>query len=472
MRQRIVLLIALFVVPFAAAAHHSFSSEFDTEAYGSLTGIVVEVRFRNPHVQYFMDVAEDGETIRWNLAAQNVASLRRSGINRDTIDVGDEITVTGYFGRDGAKKIYLEVVRTAAGEDIEFFPRDTQRGGKAVVADSVGYDESNIAELLLGHWGFDVDKELPGAPFHLQFQRVDDGLLAILDNEEIPVVIGEDSFMIVLQRENLAGFPATLQLDGKIDGGQISGTVNMTSGYTNFANLHADTFTAVRMTEADWQEKPPAQIQPVDLTGVWTRKIGLGPVGRTNPHLTEAGMARHAEYKKGLYDPTLRCLPSHPMRKYAQPGAVEILATTNRLTMLYANSNTVRRLWFDREQHSDNRPHDTVGEALASWDGSTLVIELRNMTENVLTHNSEPISAEARVVERYSLNEEGNLVMEATLYDPKYYARPVVRRMLMVPSEDRELIYSPCDPDSFYRTLQIDGTLDSYFENQPEPTPP
>ena len=100
------------------------------------------------------------------------------------------------------------------------------------------------------------------------------------------------------------------------------------------------------------------------------------------------------------------------------------------------------------------------------------MIDTRSLSENVLTHNAEPISPNARVVERYWLNEEGNLVMEATLHDPTYYRRPVVRRMLMVPSDDTELIYAPCDPDSFYRSLQMDGTLDDYFENQPEPAAP
>ena len=360
MRRTIALLVTIAFAP-AAVAHHSFSSEYDTDNYGSLTGTVTEVRFRNPHVQYFMEVMQDGEVSTWNVAAQNVAALRRVGVVRDTIKTGDEITVMGYFGRDGARKIYVEVVTTAAGTDIAFFPRDTQRGGEAVARTAVGFDESAIAASLIGHWAFDVDKELPGAPLHLEFRRSGDGVMAVLDNEEIPVVVGDNAFTIVLQRENLAGFPATLQLDGTVDGDTLGGTVSMTSGYTNFANLHADSFAAERTDAAYWEETEPAIMQPVDITGVWTRKIGLGPIGRTNPHLNEAGEARHAEYKKGLYDPTLRCLPSHPMRKYAQPGAIEIIATTNRLTMLYANSSTIRRLWFDREAHNPERPHGRDG---------------------------------------------------------------------------------------------------------------
>jgi hypothetical protein len=139
--------------------------------------------------------------------------------------------------------------------------------------------------------------------------------------------------------------------------------------------------------------------------------------------------------------------------------------------MLYANSSAIRRFWLDREQHNPDRPHDVMGESLATWDGSTLVVETRSLVEAVLTHNAEPISDEARVVERIWLDDSGDLIMEATLHDPKYYARPVVRRVQMKRSDDQDMIYSPCDPDSFYRSLQLDDALESYYEHQPEVAP-
>jgi hypothetical protein len=155
------------------------------------------------------------------------------------------------------------------------------------------------------------------------------------------------------------------------------------------------------------------------------------------------------------------------MRRYAEPGLVEIIATANRLTFLYANGSDIRRIWFDREEHSADRPHDIMGESIASWDGSTLVIDTGNLTETVLTHNAEPISEDARIVERYWLNDDGELIMEATLHDPVYYARPVVRRTQWRRADDREMIYAPCDPDSFYRGMQVEGVLDDYFMNSP-----
>ncbi len=53
------------------------------------------------------------------------------------------------------------------------------------------------------------------------------------------------------------------------------------------------------------------------------------------------------------------------------------------------------------------------------------------------------------------------MIMEATLHDPKYYERPVVKRLKWTRSDDKEMLYPPCDPDSFYRGLHFDGVLDS-----------
>ena len=467
----IVFLSFLYLLANTGQAHHSFAAEYDINNYITMQGTISEVRFRNPHVQILLDVDDNGETTHWNVAGQSVAALRRRGIVADEFSVGDAVTVSGHAGRNGSKKLYLDVVITAAGVRYSIFGDDTKRAAAVAATEAVSLAESSIAEILPGHWAFDVDKTLPGAPLHLEFVANGDGLEAIFDNEVIDVVVGEDSFTMILNRENLGGFPAQLQLTGMIVDDAIAGTVDMIAGYTNFPNLDAKTFSATRTTAADWQAGSDTQMNPVDLTGVWSRKIGLGPIGRTNPHLNEAGRARHSEYQMGLYDPTLRCKPAGPMRKYAQPGNIEIVATTNRLTMLYANSSAIRRIWFDREQHNPERAHDVMGESLATWDGSTLVVETQSLTEAVLTHNAEPISDEARVIERFWLDDSGDLVMEATLYDPKYYARPVVRRVQMKRSDDKDMIYSPCDPDSFYRSLQLDDALDSYFEHQPETAP-
>jgi len=463
-----VLVCVISVIASAAAyGHHSFSAEFDANKFISVTGTVTEVRFRNPHIQYFLDVETEGQMTPWVVAGQNVIVMRRSGVTARTIAIGDTITVSGYAGRDGAHRVYLDSMETASGTLYSMYGDAARRKVNVAATELVTDPTSPLIDKLLGDWAFDVDKPLPGAPLHLRFERDGDNLMGIFDDEVIDVAVGEDSFVMVLSRENRAGFPARLELTGKIANDKIEGVFNMISGYSNFAELDAKTFSAVRTSADTWKPKAFAPIAPVDLTGIWKRSIVLGPIGRTNPVLTEAGKARHREYQKGAYDPILRCIEVGPMRRQARRGDIEIMASTNRLTVLYANDNGIRRLWFDRAQHSTEREHDIMGESIATWDGSTLVIDTRNLSESVLTHNAEPISADARILERYWLNDDGDLVMVATLHDPKYYQHPITKRLLWSRSDEQDMLYSPCDPDAFYRGLHFDGVLDSYFEDQP-----
>jgi hypothetical protein len=463
-----IAFVLIFLASLHANAHHSFSVEYDSDKVITVTGNVSEVRFRNPHVQYRIEVNTDGKVTLWNVGGQNVGVMRRNGVSANTIKIGEQITVSGFAGRNGAHKVYLDTLITEAGTRYSMYSDAAKLQETVAVAVAVGDPDSPLIDELVGDWAFDVDKNLPGAPLHLKFEMAGDKLIAILDNEAIDVVVGRDSFVMLLNRENRAGFPATLQLIGKIVDGAIAGDIGIIAGYSNFAELDAESFSASRTSPESWELKPFAQMAPVDLTGVWSRSVVLGPLGRTNAHLNDAGKTRHADYLKGAYDPLLRCMGDGPMRRQTRRGNLEILATTNRLTMLYANSNAVRRLWYDRNEHSADREHDLMGESLATWDGSTLVVDTRNLSEAVLTHNVEPISSDARIIERFWLNDDGDMIMEATLHDPTFYERPLVKRLQWTRSDDQDMLYAPCDPDSFYRGLQFDGDFDSYFENQPE----
>ena len=469
MFKQSLLLSAVFIASSirVSVAHYSFAAEFDADTRISVAGVIVEVRYRNPHVQYFIET-DSGE--RWNVQAQNVPSLRRRGWTPDTLQQGDRITVNGFAGRNGAQKVYVESILAPTGATLSMYADDGKSEADTSTpepVEAVNIDASNIAQDILGTWAFDIDKTLPGAPLQLDFSRTDDGIQAVLDNEVVDLTLGRDTFTIDLNRENFGGFPTQLRLSGALENDEIRGEVALVAGYTSVPALDASTFRATRADPGQWDRSTRKAMSPVDLTGVWNRVISLGPLGRTNPHLNAAGRARHAEYQKGLYDPTLRCMSTGIMRRYAEPGLFEIVASTNRLTFLYANGSDIRRVWFDREQHSTTRPHDIMGESLGSWDGSTLVIETRNLTETVLTHNVEPISSEATIIERYWLDENGELIKEATLIDPTYYERPVVRRTQWQRADGQEMIYAPCDPDSFYRGMQLDNALDAYFENQP-----
>jgi len=116
-RLMIVLpMLAILLMIGKAQAHHSFGLEFDADARAELTGVVTQIRFSNPHVRYRVDVeGADGSMESWELQAASVTSLRGQNWNRDSVKVGDIVSVEGQLGRNGAKKLFIRGIAVADG---------------------------------------------------------------------------------------------------------------------------------------------------------------------------------------------------------------------------------------------------------------------------------------------------------------------------------------------------------------------
>jgi len=79
-----------------ALGHHS-NAEFLRNTVMEMTGEVVGVQWRNPHVRIRMRVeGPDGEAQIWDMESQDVNSLDRAGIPRDLVQVGQTVIVAGH----------------------------------------------------------------------------------------------------------------------------------------------------------------------------------------------------------------------------------------------------------------------------------------------------------------------------------------------------------------------------------------
>ena len=114
-----VALVSLTVAAVPVVAHHSFAAVFDVSRPLDLRGTLVRLEWTNPHAWIYIDVEnEAGEAETWGLEMGSPNGLVRRGWNRNTIQVGDEITVTGYRARDNSLRGAVITVTLPTGEQL------------------------------------------------------------------------------------------------------------------------------------------------------------------------------------------------------------------------------------------------------------------------------------------------------------------------------------------------------------------
>ena len=105
--------VVLLLVSSPMFAHHG-GAQYDTKRPVTLTGIVTEYMFTNPHVQIHFDVKDEaGNTEKWIAETASPQRLFTYGWNAKTLKAGDKITVTGAQLKDGQK--IVTVIKVVGG---------------------------------------------------------------------------------------------------------------------------------------------------------------------------------------------------------------------------------------------------------------------------------------------------------------------------------------------------------------------
>jgi hypothetical protein len=104
MRQIAILSLMLVSLLAPLGAHHSFDAEYDAAKIQNLTGTVTKIDWVNPHAYIYFtarDAKGDLQTFRVELGPPY--ALTRGGWKRDSVKIGDTITVEkAAMAKDGS----------------------------------------------------------------------------------------------------------------------------------------------------------------------------------------------------------------------------------------------------------------------------------------------------------------------------------------------------------------------------------
>jgi len=124
------LLTGLLLSTVPLIAHHSFAAEYDNNKPIKFSGKVTKVDWLNPHIYVYIDAKDAaGKVVNYAVEGGAPNGLYRQGWSKNTLKVGDAISVEGFLARDGSNTVNARVWMLPEGKKV--FAGNTEDGGPA-----------------------------------------------------------------------------------------------------------------------------------------------------------------------------------------------------------------------------------------------------------------------------------------------------------------------------------------------------
>jgi len=110
----------LVIAGVSLLAHHSEAAEYDANKPVRVTGVVKKVEWTNPHIWFYVDGKDEvsGLAAVWGFSGAAPNGLRRRGITKDSLKVGDTIKVQGIRAKDGSANAASKGVTFSDGRQV------------------------------------------------------------------------------------------------------------------------------------------------------------------------------------------------------------------------------------------------------------------------------------------------------------------------------------------------------------------
>ena len=114
----LIMATALLMICIPIWAHHGNAS-YDNDNPITIKGTVTEFAWTNPHVQIYLDVKDDkGKVVHWSVETFSPGKLVRAGWAKDSVKVGDQVSITLIPAKSGAPVGFLHKLVLPNGEEL------------------------------------------------------------------------------------------------------------------------------------------------------------------------------------------------------------------------------------------------------------------------------------------------------------------------------------------------------------------
>jgi Family of unknown function (DUF6152) len=121
LRNLLAVVLAVGVVAAVPlVAHHSEAAEYDATKPVRVTGIVKKVEWTNPHIWFYVEGTDEvsGRMAVWGFSGAAPNGLRRRGITKESLKIGDTVKVQGIQAKDGSSNAASRGVTFADGRQV------------------------------------------------------------------------------------------------------------------------------------------------------------------------------------------------------------------------------------------------------------------------------------------------------------------------------------------------------------------